>query len=86
MKAVKIIFLLLLLAIVLTFAYQNLEKVNVTFIRWSTSITFSLTIFFSFIIGALAGVLAMCSSSKKKKEEDDVNQTEAKSDKTENLA
>jgi uncharacterized integral membrane protein len=48
MKAVKIIVLLLLFAIVLTFAYQNLEKVDVTFISWSITVPFSLTFFFIF--------------------------------------
>ena len=76
MKAVKIIFLLLLLAIVLTFAYQNLEKVNVTFINWSITAPYSLTILISFIIGVLAGGLAIFYSGKKKKDYDDVEQTE----------
>ncbi|MFO7573779.1 MAG: LapA family protein [Bacteroidales bacterium] len=86
MKALKIIFLLLLFAIVLTFAYQNLEKVNVTFINWSITVPFSLTIFLSFIIGVLAGVLAISSSRKKKKEKSDVELTEARVEnaKTEN--
>jgi len=86
MKAVKIVILLLLIAVVLTFAYQNLERVNVTIISWSITVPFSLTIFLSFFTGALAGVLAMCSSRKKKKEKDDVNRAEANSDKTENFA
>jgi len=75
MKTVRLVILLLLFAIVLTFAYQNLEKVNVTFIIWNIALPFSLTIFLSFIIGALAGCLAIFSLKKKKKEED-VNQTE----------
>lgn len=85
MKAVKILILLLLFAIVLTFAYQNLEKVNVTFINWSITVPFSLTIFLSFIMGVLAGGLAIYFVRKKKKD-DDVEQTEAKTDKTENFA
>jgi uncharacterized integral membrane protein len=80
MKTVKIIFLLLLFAIVLAFAYQNLEKVNVTFINWSISVPFSLAIFLSFIIGVLAGILAIVSSKKKKREESDLDAAAAKSE------
>lgn len=83
MKAIRIVVLLLLFAIVLTFAYQNLEKVNVTFIHWSITVPFSLTIFLSFIIGALAGGLVIFSSKKKKKDDNCVEQTETKTDKTE---
>lgn len=80
MKTVKIIFLLLLFAIVLAFAYQNLEKVDVTFINWSISVPFSLAIFLSFIIGVLAGILAIVSSKKKKREESDQDSAAAKSE------
>lgn len=86
MRAVKIIFLFLLLAIVLTFAYQNLEKVNVSFIAWSINVPFSLTTFLSFIIGVLAAGLAIFSKRKKKKDEGSVDQTDTKSDETENFA
>lgn len=82
MKAVKIIFLFLLFAIVLTFAYQNLEKVNFTFIIWSITVPFSLTIFLSFIIGVIAGGLAVFSSKKKKKNESDEKSKEAKAEST----
>lgn len=85
MKTVKIVILLLLFAIVLTFAYQNLEKIDVTFITWSITAPFSLTIFLSFIIGVIAGGLAIFSSGKKKKDKDDMAQTDTKSDKTENF-
>lgn len=85
MKAVKIIVLLLLFAIVLTFAYQNLEKVNLTFISWIIALPFSLTIFLSFIIGVLAGGLAFFSTGKKKKEKGGVDQTDTKSDEIENF-
>ncbi len=86
MKAVKIVILLLLFAIVLTFAYQNLEKVDVTFIIWSITLPFSLAIFLSFIIGVLAGGLAIFSLRKKKKDDNCEEQADTKSDKTENFA
>lgn len=86
MKAVKIIFLFLLLAIVLTFAYQNLESVNVTFITWSITVPFSLTIFLSFIIGVLAGGLVVFSIKKRKEEESNLDQKTTKSDKAEHFA
>lgn len=82
MKAFRIILLLMLFAIVLTFAYQNLEKVNVTFIAWSIAVPFSLTIFLSFIIGVIAGGLAVFSSKKKKKNESDEKSKEAKAEST----
>ncbi|MDD2278336.1 MAG: LapA family protein [Bacteroidales bacterium] len=85
MKALKISALLLLFALVLTFAYQNLEKVDVTFISWSITVPFSLTILLSFIIGVLTGSLALCFVGKKKKK-DKVEQLENKSDKTDNLS
>lgn len=69
MKAFRIILLLLLFAIVLTFAYQNLERVNVTFIAWSMSLPFSLAFFLSFIMGTIAGGLVVFSSMKRKKDE-----------------
>ena len=79
MKIIKTLALLLLLAIVLTFAYQNLEVVDVTFISWSITVPFSLTILLSFIIGVLIGGLSLCFVGKKKKI-DDVKPIENKSD------
>jgi len=85
MKAFRIILLLLLFAIVLTFAYQNLEKVNVTFIAHSIAVPFSLTFFLSFIMGTIAGGLVVFSSMKSKKDEGgSESTTTTESPKTEN--
>lgn len=84
MKAFRLVILLLLFAIVLTFAYQNLERVNVTFIAWSITVPFSLTFFLSFIIGALAGGLVIFSSMKRKKEEGESTEATAESAITDN--
>ncbi len=57
MKALKIILLILLVGVIMTFAYQNLEYVNITFIKWSISLPLSLTVLISFIIGLLVGLI-----------------------------
>lgn len=85
MKAFKILVLFLLFALVLTFAYQNLEKVELTFITWSITVPFSLTIFLSFIIGLLAGGLGLFFIAGNKKKKNDTKQNDNKSDKTDNL-
>lgn len=82
MKTFKIIILLLLFLILLAFAYQNLEKVNITFISWNIAVPFSLTTFISFIIGVLAGGLAIFPSRKKKKDKNCEEQKEPKFDNT----
>jgi uncharacterized integral membrane protein len=84
MKAIKIIILFLMFAIVLTFAYQNLEKVNVTFINWIITVPFSLTIFLSFSIGVIIGGVVIFSSRKKKKDNNCEDQSETKYDNKEN--
>lgn len=78
MKTIKTFLLLLLFAIILTFAYQNLEVVHVTFIKWSITVPFSLTIFLAFIAGGLAGVLSVFLLRTKKKEVHHVEKTESK--------
>lgn len=57
MKALKIILLILLVGVIMTFAYQNLEFVNITFIKWSVSLPLSLTVLLSFIIGLSVGLI-----------------------------
>lgn len=81
MKTGKIVMLLLLFAIVLIFAYQNLEEVNVSFINWSTTVPFSLTIFLSFFIGVLAGALVMCCRGDKRRDDNKIKNV-TKSDNT----
>lgn len=85
MRAGKFILLLLLLAIILTFVYQNLEKVTVTFVSWSITVPFSLTTFLSFIIGVITGGLAIWSAKRKKKNRSGGEPAEAKPGQTENL-
>lgn len=57
MKVLKIIVLILLVGLIMTFAYQNLEYVNITFIKWSVSLPLSLTVLLSFIIGLSVGLI-----------------------------
>lgn len=78
MKTIKTLLLLLLFAIILTFAYQNLELVQVNFIKWSITVPFSLTIFLTFIAGGLAGILAVVLLRTKKKEIHHIEQTKNK--------
>lgn len=57
MKGLKIIVLVLLVGVIMTFAYQNLEYVNISFIKWSVSLPLSLTVLLSFIIGLSVGII-----------------------------
>jgi len=72
MKSAKILIPLLLIALLLTFAYQNLAKVDVTFLLWKITIPFSLTVFVSFLIGAVSGSLMVVYLRNKKKDKKDL--------------
>ncbi len=67
MKPFKFIVLFLLIASVLTFAYQNLQKVNVNFIVWNKLVPFSLTIFLAFLAGLISGGIIFFFLGKKSK-------------------
>lgn len=75
MKSIKIFIPLLFVALLLTFAYQNLDIVNVTFLFWKINIPFSLTVFISFIFGTISGSLIVVYLRNKKKGKKDMEGT-----------
>ncbi len=84
MKPFKFIVLFLLIASLLTFAYQNLQKVNVNFIVWNKLVPFSLTIFLAFLAGLITGAiifffLGKKSKTKKKDTQNSIEETYSKS-------
>lgn len=68
-RIIRLVVALLLIAIILAFAYQNLENVSVTFIAWSIEVPFSLAVLTTFLIGLITGVTGYCFLGKKKKTE-----------------
>lgn len=65
MIKLKISVLLLLLAIILTFAIQNIVNIDIKFIGWSISMPLSLTIILTFFTGVITGVLTLILLKKK---------------------
>jgi uncharacterized integral membrane protein len=55
MKLLKTIVLVLLLGVVLVFAFQNFENVQISFINWRVEIPLSVAIVLIYLLGAISG-------------------------------
>ena len=74
MSTFKVICLLILLALVAVFTFQNIAAVEVTFLFWSISVSISLllltALFSGIIIGLFVSFLNVKRKNKKEKTED----------------
>ena len=76
MSTFKVICLLILLALVAVFTFQNIEAIEVNFLTWSIAVSVSLlllsALFAGIIIGLFLSFLNVRMKSKKKRAEDEI--------------
>ena len=80
MKRPKLIFLVTLGVIVLILIFQNTEVTTINLLFWTLAMPRSLLLSLTFMMGALAGVIAVHLLKKKKAQKSRVEKTESDQD------